>query len=485
MCLNKLKRKGFKKQMLDKQLEYENTDKNKDEEPLLSDDEDDNILLIEQSQKFSEYIRLEFEELSKSPKIACVMMVKNEKKRIRVSLESVKDIISCYIIFDTGSEDDTKEIIIEYCKEYKKNLYIISGNFVNFSVSRNCLLDYADKFPIDFLLLMDTNDELRGGQELIDIAKAELNTENTAYLMCQQWWSNKYDYYWNSRFIKVRKNWRYICVVHEVLDHPTESFPTIKLKDTIVLYQDRTLDDDKTGKRFVKDKAFLRREYLKNPKDARTVFYLAQTYACLKDYTHSYRFYKERYNIVNGFWEERIQSAIRLGEICQKLNKNWDEAMGWYLKSYEICERAEPLIAISDYYNKEKIWSLSFLFAKQACELSFPHHCNLFIDKQCYDYDRYQRLGIVAFYYDKFPEGKWGCEKALENKPDSELDKNNLKFYILKEKELKETQISNITKNDYFKLRQKKIKQENPNMRPKQILTKIKLEWKIKNLKLE
>lgn len=458
----------------------------KPEVGCLSDDEDDGILPPEQPQKFVEHPRLEFHDLQKvkPPKLACVMMVKNEKKRIHVSLESATSTVCCYIIFDTGSEDDTKEIIIAHCRKNKKNLYMITGNFVNFSTSRNCVLDYADTVPVDFLLLLDCNDELRGGDGLLKFAKEEINKDNSAYLICQQWWSGQYDYYWNARLIKPRKKWRYICVVHEVLDSPDESFPTTRLPDGIIIYQDRTLDDDKTGKRFIKDKALLRREYRKNPRDGRTLFYLAQTYSCLKDWDCALRFYSERYEITDGFWEERFQSAFRAGNMCEKLDRSWDEANSWYLKAYTVCDRAEPLVAMAIHYKKEEVWSLSYLYARNACDLAFPEHCTLFIDKKCYDYERYQALGIVAFYYGKFADGKWACEKALEAKPGSELDKSNLKFYLDKEQEIKEMAGRAMTKNEYFKFRQQALKVAYPHMRPQQITTKIKLEWKTKNLKL-
>jgi glycosyltransferase involved in cell wall biosynthesis len=453
---------------------------------LSEDDEDDELISVETSQKFIETTKLEFKDLTKikTAKIACVMMVKNEKKRIVVSLNSVVNTVCCYIIFDTGSEDETKEIIIEHCKKFKINLYMIEGNFVDFSTSRNCVLDYSDTISVDFLLLLDCNDELKGGDKLLQYANNELSTDRTAYLLCQQWWSGQFDHYWNSRFVKTRNKWRYVYPVHEVMDHPTESFPATKITEEVVLYQDRTQDDDKTKNRFKKDKILLRREYRKKPKDGRTVFYLAQTYSCLRDWPHTYRFYQERYHILDGFWEERYQAAQRCGVAGEHLGLKWEIIHEWYLKSYALCDRAEPLIYIAEHYNKEKIWSLAYMYAKQACEVNFPKHCSLFIDKKMYDYDRYSKLGIIAYYYNKFNEGKWACEKALEFKPDSEMDRNNLQFYLDKEKEIKEIQSKQLTKGNYFKFRTEKLRNENPNMRPRQIQQKIKLEWKTKNLRI-
>ena len=161
--------------------------------------------------KYKVLIEKEYKKLnvnSKTPIIGCLMMVKNEKKRIHVSLESVTGTVDCLIIYDTGSTDDTIEIITKHCEKHKLNLYMIHGEFINFSESRNISLDYADTIPVHFLLLLDTNDELQGGNELKKFCKKEMDSNNNAYLICQHWWYGKYDKYFNVRFIKARKHWR-------------------------------------------------------------------------------------------------------------------------------------------------------------------------------------------------------------------------------------------------------------------------------------
>ena len=97
----------------------------------------------------------------KSPHIALLMMLKNEEKRLHVSLDSVIGHIDSIVVFDTGSTDKTIEILETFCKKNKITLRLKHGEFVNFSESRNVSLEFADTFPeIDYLLLLDCNDEL-------------------------------------------------------------------------------------------------------------------------------------------------------------------------------------------------------------------------------------------------------------------------------------------------------------------------------------
>ena len=63
-----------------------------------------------------ENIRVSKEEIEKTPKLCLNMIVKNESKVIRRLLESAAPIIDSYCICDTGSTDDTKEIIRDFFK---------------------------------------------------------------------------------------------------------------------------------------------------------------------------------------------------------------------------------------------------------------------------------------------------------------------------------------------------------------------------------
>jgi glycosyltransferase involved in cell wall biosynthesis len=63
-------------------------------------------------------MRLEIEEIDAPRPTLCLnMIVKNESKIIRRLMESVSPIIDCYCICDTGSTDDTIEIINTFFSE--------------------------------------------------------------------------------------------------------------------------------------------------------------------------------------------------------------------------------------------------------------------------------------------------------------------------------------------------------------------------------
>jgi glycosyltransferase involved in cell wall biosynthesis len=427
--------------------------------------------------------------------IALLMMVKNENKRLHVSLESVLGYVDSVVLYDTGSEDDTIQIAKNFCEKHNIIFRLKEGEFKNFAESRNVSLDFADTFPdIDYLLLLDTNDELREGSKLREFCKKYKDEPNTGFLLCQEWWSGQYDKYYNVRLVKARKGWRYRGRVHEWMkntrfENDEEAQKAgdciIRLPSDIILYQDRTQDDNKTGKRFARDKILLLEDHKDNPSEPRTVFYLAQTCACLSDMEDAFYYYKLR-TTLEGFWEERFHAFQRCGELSEEFKHPWEESMKWYIKAFEHTARAEPLIKIAEHY-KDKNWLLSFTFSQLVCKLSYPDHCILFVDKYAYDYKRWHMLGISGWYSGFHKEGKIGCMKAIESGLNTELEKNNLKHYEDYEKNNAEQQKSEqdqeiISKKEFMNITMQQLVKEHPGISHKQLSSKAKRMWKNREL---
>ena len=367
--------------------------------------------------KYKIIIEKEYYDLKKKPySIGLLMMVKNEHKRIQVSLDSVLNHVDCFIIYDTGSTDNTMEIIQNHCEKHKINLYMIQGEFVNFCESRNVSLDYADTKDVTYLLLLDTNDELQGGEKLREFAKKNKDSKSTGFLTCQHWWSGQYDKYFNMRFVKAHSGWRYKGSVHEWMEDTSvkdkkEAPPVTRMPDDIVLYQDRTQDDDKSGKRFARDKILLLADHKKDPKEPRILFYLAQTCSCLSQNDDAFYYYKLRSKL-EGFQEEKFHAFHRCGMISEKLGHNWETTLPWYMKALEHSTRAEPLVKIAEHYKNNKKWDIAFMFINMACNIKYPEHCILFVDKHSYDYTRWHLMGIIAYYCGQYKAGKISMSKS-------------------------------------------------------------------------
>ena len=358
--------------------------------------------------------------------MALVMMVKNEHLRLEHSFDSVKDFTDTFIILDTGSIDNTIDICKQYCEKNKINLQLKQKPFVNFEVSRNDSLDWADealtkngKKEDRYLLFLDCNDELKSGTELMFFVHTYQGPA-TGYFLKQQWWSgNKFDSYFNIRMVKAHRGWRYKGVVHEYIKTKIKEYDLKERLEHIILFQDRTKDDDKSMKRFHRDKGMLFDAHLKNPEDPRTIFYLAQTCGCLSQINEAYKYYLLRIKY-GGFLEENYQAYIRLGELATSLRHPWEESQTWFLKAYAHSSRVEPLLHLARRYmeynsfgERKPDWMMCYMYTSMACKLCYPVNQVLFVDKKAYTLDRWRLLARAAYHVQQYKEGKEAIIKAL------------------------------------------------------------------------
>ena len=363
--------------------------------------------------------------------IACLMMVKNEEDTIINSLISIQNYIQTLIIYDTGSTDNTIQIIIDFCIDSNIELKLKKEEFINFEESRNRALQFAESFKnIQFILLLDSNDILDDGQPLLELCIEKESSNETGFYIIQEWYNNNnIDTYYNIRLIKPNRGWRYKGVVHEYIYNENET--PEKNNYHIVLKQDRSNDNLKSQKRFITDKQLLLKELEIEPNNSRNIFYLAQTCFCLKEYDLALQNYLLRTNLNEGFKEEIFYSFLRCGDIIGIQGGNWYDAMVYYMKAYEQEQRVEPLVKIAQYYMGKESWMISFSFLSIACKLDYPSNSLLFVDKYMYNYVRWHLMGAIAFYcgeqYKK--DGREACEKAIDAM-DRDIDKNNLKCYL-------------------------------------------------------
>ena len=91
-----------------------------------------------------------------SPTLCLNMIVKNESKIIIRLLNSVVSLIDCYCICDTGSTDNTKELISSYFENKNIPGKIVEEPFKNFCHNRNFALTSCLGMS-DYILLMDAD----------------------------------------------------------------------------------------------------------------------------------------------------------------------------------------------------------------------------------------------------------------------------------------------------------------------------------------
>jgi glycosyltransferase involved in cell wall biosynthesis len=147
------------------------------------------------------------------------MIVKNESRVILRLLNSVVKILDGYCICDTGSTDNTIELITTFFKEHNIPGVIVQEPFKDFGYNRTYALQAAAKLPnMDYLLLLDADMILTGScLQPENIASFKKSLTKDCYHLCQ---GTPTYFYKNVRIVKNYKGFSYWGVTHEYVNTP-------------------------------------------------------------------------------------------------------------------------------------------------------------------------------------------------------------------------------------------------------------------------
>jgi glycosyltransferase involved in cell wall biosynthesis len=350
-----------------------------------------------------------------------VLMVKNEATVICQTLDPyVQAGLQSFLIFDTGSTDDTMQVVEDYFRRHNiQHWCIFQEPFVDFEVSRNRALDLAEEeFPdATFFLMPDAEWYLCNVQGLINFCNDHLNDPTECYLIRI---ANGTIDFRTSRLIRSGVAARFVGDVHEVIVAKTyEKAPA----DIYFELGASRVGIEKSRQRWHRDKDKLLARFEKNPEDPRTTFYLAQTYECLEEFEKAYEYYLIRCQ-QQGWIEETFEAFYRLGRVTEHLSKTdkkytWQMAQEYYFAAYGLMpHRAEPLVKLAEHYWPDGEGPINaplcYLYAKRAYELNYPEHDVLFINPDAYNFKRYELLSKSAWHVGDYQLGEISTRKALE-----------------------------------------------------------------------
>jgi len=327
------------------------------------------------------------------------IMVKNAGPQFEQMLTDNLPIIDRWTILDTGSTDDTINIINKVLVGKKQgNLY--QEPFINFRESRNRLLDLAGT-SCKFNIMLDDTYVVQGDLRsfLTEVRGDQYANSFTLYIQSDD------TQYGSNRIIKSNSGLRYIHTIHEVITDKNNI--NIVIPDNKAKILDGRFDymEKRTQERKQLDLKLLYEEVEENPNDPRAYYYLAQTYNLLEDYENAYKYFLKRAEFTNsGFIQERVDAVFEAARVANfNLGRLWSECMSLYEQCYKIDEsRPEALYFIGIHYYLENDYKKAFPYFKKAFEIGYPTHCQYslkptlsfhfcpkFLTKICYQLEEY------------------------------------------------------------------------------------------------
>jgi glycosyltransferase involved in cell wall biosynthesis len=233
-------------------------------------------------------------------------MVKNGREKLPALLKSVTGFCDKAIILDTGSTDGTQKWLVEQdilpCE-------VLEAPFVDFGTSRTTGIKFA-RGKADWLLLLDDDMRLVFSKSPNEIL-GTLQPEVGCYMI-------KHEApvaYWITRLVYGHSDWEYKGVTHEYLNR---SHAAMKLEGLVIDHQ-----YNHGPEKFERDLRLLSADIARDPYDARTIFYLAQTLRDMRHTLPAIRYYELRARM--GGWEEEVfyamYEAARLAEDPKAMEK--------------------------------------------------------------------------------------------------------------------------------------------------------------------
>ena len=356
------------------------------------------------------------------PTLCLNMIVKNESKIITRLFETVSSIIDCYCICDTGSTDNTIELIINYFKNKHIPGKVVVEPFKNFCYNRNYALN-ACKGMSDFILLLDADMVL----QVNEFDKNILNFADSFFILQ----GNDSFFYQNTRIVRNNGLYFYSGVTHEYINTPPNNI-SYSFEKKYIFIQDIGDGGSKSDK-FERDIRLLTEGITVEPNNVRYYFYLANSYYDNRQFEKAIEIYKKRIEL--GDWKEEVwYSYYRIGLSYKELG-NLAEAFYYWMEGYNYYpERLEGIYEIIKYYrinSKHKLAEIFYQIAKKILDKNHNRSGYLFLHNDVYESKIYYEYSILAYYFGITNINDEVVKIFNHSKDGSEINSllQNMKFY--------------------------------------------------------
>lgn len=287
------------------------------------------------------------------------MIVKNESHIIEETLQKLCNKIKFdyWVISDTGSTDNTIEIIKNFFGRLNIRGEMYNDEWKGFDYNRSNALEYAFN-KTDYLLIFDADDEIEGNLHLPEnlIADAYNLTFGSPLGIS----------YTRPLLINNRKKWKYESVIHEYLVGLEPNLQYVTLYGDYFVVSGRKGSRSMDPEKYLKDalileEAFANAEKENNPIKLRYSFYCANSYFDYGKKDKAIEWYKKTLSLEN--WnQEKYFSCLRLAESYESLN-NQETSMFYLVKSFTYDnERVEGIYKLIVHYCCENQNEIAFAY---------------------------------------------------------------------------------------------------------------------------
>jgi len=333
-----------------------------------------------------------------NPTICLNMIVKDEADIIVNTLSNItnKIPIHYWVICDTGSTDNTAELIKNFFNEKDISGELIHEPWRDFAYNRTKALEFAYK-KTDFVFLFDADDRIVGDLKLPKLKKG-----------CAYHMQFGHAVQWKRMPLLCNHiKWYYEGVMHEIIG-TKEHHQVVSIEGDYHIATNVVISarNKKGNKKYYEDALILEEAYKLNDNlQARYGFYAGECFrfSGKENWEKSINWYKIAANEKRQWPQERYWSCYQIGKMYNELGEK-EKAWYWFYKSYEFdngrWEAFFELIKECRATNNFKQGEIYFDMLKTCTKNDKPH--KLFIINHIHDHSLYSEMLIIYYYLHKF-----------------------------------------------------------------------------------
>ena len=357
------------------------------------------------------------------------MIVKNESTIIRDTLENIiiHVPLDYYVISDTGSDDNTADIIKQFFDEKGIQGEIHHDEWVNFAHNRNCALQHAQG-KTDYVLIFDADDRFEGNFVLPE----ELTSDRYYLRMANS--VTGANVYFRTLMFRNDGSFYWRGVLHEFVEQRKKTVVEQKIFGDYYVISGRFGARSNNPQKYFQDAQVLEKAFY-SPEDEdlkdRYAFYTAQSYRDADMHEKAIEWYAIRANL-GGWSEEVYYSLLQIALLKIELNAPLDEVQNLLLAAYEYRpQRAESLYHLARQLRFHDKIKLAYIYATAAVSIPLNKDI-LFVDHSVYEWKAKDELAVSAYWVENYQLCHDLCIELLANPTIPESDKQrlakNLKF---------------------------------------------------------
>ena len=305
-----------------------------------------------------------------SQTVCLSMIIKDESNEIISVLDGIIPIIDTYCIFNDKSSDNTIKIISEYF--IKKNIQgkIQDMPILDPTIHVKTALFEESKKMANYVVILDPD-------SIVKIS-ATMNKKKLScdFYLFKQVTGNVINY----KCCMIKSTMKAICS-GSVYQH----WDVKSLNYKCLWYVEITNSSEKNINN--KDKiTILFQEIIKDPTNYTSLFHLAEVYYLTGDYAASIYYFKKRFGMKRGTYEDNWFCCYRIG-LCYLIRQEWENGVAWMLEGYQCYPyRSENIYEIMKYYCGTCQYKLAEIFYNLGKQIRYPSKSTLQIRGDVYDY---------------------------------------------------------------------------------------------------